>query len=645
VIDYLSCILFRVTGFLIRCLPVSFSCFLSRRLGSLLYLFDLKHRSIAYANIKTAFSPKLSPKQICRLIRAFYRSFGQNLIEVFFIPCIDKKYFNKYVSFEGLQFIEQAFKKGKGVILLGVHAGSWELSNIICANLGFPFSVLVRDQQKFPRLDQLLNSYRRQKGCKLIERQNQTRQLIEALKNNEAIGLTADQGGRNGVLVKFFGRNASMASGAIRLALKYDSVILPAYYTRVKGPYIKTIIEPPFEVKKTGDEKKDIQDNLQQLMHIYEKNIEKYAKDYLWTYKIWKYSDEKNILILSDGKAGHLRQSQTLAKIAGELLSQQGIKAKVDTVELNFKNSFAKNAMTASSCLAEKFSCQGCPWCLRRFLKEENYKTLMNTKVDIIISCGSSLAAVNYVLCSENQAKSIVIMRPSVLSTKRFDLVIIPRHDDVPRGKNIVVTEGALNLIDEKYLKEQSEKLLPSITRGPQAEPFYIGLLIGGDSKNFSLTKETISEVIRQIQQAAQDLGADILVTTSRRTSREVEELIKKEFRDYARCKLLIIANEKNIPEAVGGILGLSQILITSCESISMISEAASSAKFVLVFDSAGLSRKHRRFLEHFAKEKYIYLTKAGDLAGRIKGIWPNKPEVHTLRDNLLIRQAISKIL
>ena len=238
-----------IFGFIVTFTPIFLSCFLARRIGGLLYYLDYKHRAVAYSNIKTAFGAKLSPKQLARLTREFYRNFGQNLIEVFFIPMVNKKYIEKYISFEGLQYVDEAFKKKKGVILLGVHAGSWELSNIICANLGFSFSVFVREQ-KFTRLNALLNSYRRQKGCKLIERQNQTRQLIEALKNNEAIGLTADQGGSLGELVTFFGKDASMATGALKLALKYDSVILPAYYTRVKGPYIKTVIDRPLKSRK-----------------------------------------------------------------------------------------------------------------------------------------------------------------------------------------------------------------------------------------------------------------------------------------------------------------------------------------------------------------------------------------------------------
>jgi lauroyl/myristoyl acyltransferase/mitochondrial fission protein ELM1 len=644
IIDYLSCILIKVLGVIVRSLPIGFSLFLGARLGILLYYFDLKHKAIAYSNLKVAFGDKFSPEQLRHLTREFYRSFGHNLIEIFFIPLVDKEYMNKYISIEGLEFVEQAFKTGKGVILLGVHSGSWELSNVICANLGFNFNLIVRDQ-RHPRLNELLNRYRMQKGCKILQRENQTRYLLEALKKNEAIGMTIDQGGKTGELVKFFGKDASMATGAIRLALKYDSVILPAYYTRVKGPYIKTIIEPPFRVNKTQDIKKDIHDNLQELTRIFEKNIARYAKDYLWYYKIWKYTAEKNILVLSDGKTGHLRQSQAVAEIVGRLLKDKGMVSGVDTIEINFKSALAKKALVFSSGLSGKYTCQGCLWCLRTFLQKGNYKSLTSIKPDIIISCGEAIAPINYVLSRENNAKSIVIMRPSILSTRRFDLVIMPKHDHPPKRKNILATQGALNLIEKEYLREQSHKLIKTTGFKLSAQDLYMGLLIGGDAKRFHLTNETLSEVIRQIKSASEKLNADILVTTSRRTSKEGEELVKNELENYPRCKLLVIANENNIPEAVGGIVGLSEFIICSSESISMISEAVNSQRYVLVFKSPGLRKKHKSFLYNFAKNTYIYLTEVNELSKKIEDIWQEKPAIPTLSDNLLVSGAIKKIL
>jgi KDO2-lipid IV(A) lauroyltransferase len=712
IIDYSGCILIRLFGPLIRSLPLNVSLFLGARLGELFYYFDLKHKAIAYANIKTAFGTstslsangecnrtigaKLSPQELSNLVKQFYRSFGQSLIEILFIPLVDKTYIDKYITMEGQQHIFEGFKKGKGVILVTVHAGSWEFSNIICANLGFAFNLFIRNQ-RYPRLNELLNAYRSRKGCKLIQREDGTRQLIRALQSNQAIGMTADQGGKTGTSVKFFGKYASMPSGVIRLALKYDAAIIPAFYTRVNGPYIKVFIDPPIEIKRTGNLEKDINDNLQAVVRVFEKYISKYPREYLWSYKIWKYTKEQNILIISDGKTGHLRQSEAIAEILKGCLKDKGISANINTIEIKFKNRFSRFGLTFSSCLAGKYHCQGCLWCLRTFLKDDVYRALISIKPDIVITCGASVAPINYIISRENLAKSIVIMRPSVLNTKRFNLVVMSRHDRPPRRrrgdsqshrpegrglasdrteghglpsvrqshsqshrpegrglasdsqshrpprrKNVTVIEGALNLINEDYLKGQGERIKSHLKINKE---LVLGVLVGGDTKVFHLSKDLMQEIARQIKLSLEKLDAELLITTSRRTSGVVESLLKEEFLNYHCCKLLIIANEKNIPEAVGGILASSEIIITSPESISMISEAVNSSKYVLVFNSPNLSKKHRRFLNYFAKNKYIYLVNAYDLAGKIEEIWLNRPKIHTLRDNFLVTEAIKKIL
>lgn len=609
-------------------------------LGELFYYFDKKRKSIVYSNIKTAFRSQLSPYQISCLTKEFYRSFGQNLIEVLFTPLINKKYINKYITIEGLDYIKEAFKKGKGVIFLGVHEGSWELSNIICANLRFPFRMFIRDQ-RYPRLNKLLNFYRSQKGCKLILRKNQTRQLIEALKNNESIGMTADQGGKRGTLVKFFGRDASMASGAIRLALRYDAVLLLGFYIRQGGPYVKIIIEPAFKMIRTKDEKKDIQNNLQRVINIFEKYILKYPKEYLWSYKIWKYSKEKKILILSDGKTGHLRQSWAVADITSGYLNDKGIIVNIDTIGVIFKNKFFRYALAFSSFFSGKFQCQGCLWCLKGFLKEDNYNSLISYKPDMVISCGSSIAPINFIISRENLAKSVVIMRPSVLSTKRFDLVIMPQHDRPPKRKNVIVTQGALNSICQDYLVSCKDKLSSLV--GIEKKPV-IGLLLGGDTKSFHLNKRLMVDIVKGIKIALDKLDGQILITTSRRSSKEIEDLLKEEFKGYPRCKLLVIANEKNIPDTVGGILALSNIVIVSPESISMISEAASSNRYIVVF-KARLNHRHNYFLNYMAGNKYIYLCQPPEIASVIDNLWRRQPAINILKDKAIVERALKRIL
>lgn len=603
--DYLACILFRAFSFALRMLPVQLVFFLGRRLGDAVYYLDSKHRRRVRANIRKALSGKLDPHQIKKISREFYRDLGQSIMEVFLIPIIDKEYLRKYVILEGLENIYNGLKRGKGVILMVVHEGSWELSNIVSSLQGYPFNVIVADQG-MPRLNSILNGYRRQKGAKTIEREFQLQDVIRVLKNNEAVAMTIDQGGSGGAHVKFFGKDASMATGAVKLALKYDSALLPVFFSRIKGPKSKIIINPALQIKRSGDAVADLQVNIQEAIRTFEDFIAREPKEYFWIYKIWKYGLERDILIVWDGRAGHLRQAQAAAKLLSEALMARNIKTVIHEAEM-------KPGTDAKA-------------------------DLLQFAPDFIISCGSSTAKINHFLSRENQAKSIVIMKPGLMNPDKFDLVVMPRHDNPPERKNIVVTDGALNLMSKDYLNEQAGKL--GLKPGN-----YIGLLVGGDSKRFILNRDTVRKVAEQLKKAARETGAGILISTSRRTSAEIERLIKDEFENEPACKLMVIANEKNIPEAVGGILGLSSAVVISPESISMVSEAASSGKHVVVFKEKGLSRKHTAFLEYFSRSKYINLTDVEELTDKLVQINSARSESRVLQDGLSVKKAMAQII
>ncbi|MBU4419036.1 MAG: mitochondrial fission ELM1 family protein, partial [Candidatus Omnitrophica bacterium] len=334
------------------------------------------------------------------------------------------------------------------------------------------------------------------------------------------------------------------------------------------------------------------------------------------------------------------------AKLISRKLADRGIKTHLFVGEVKFRRPLSGLILSWVAGFSGKYRGQGGSLrYLRYALTSESWRSLMSFKPDIIISAGGAISAVNYLLAKENQAKSVVLMRPANLSLKKFNLAIIPRHDQPVSGSNLVITEGALNLIDADYLSQKTKGLEQSgLIKSPLIHPC-IGVLIGGNSKRFFLGSEQILALAKEIKKSAEGLNADILISTSRRSTGEVEEVIKNEFSNYARCKLLVIARQNNNPDVVGGILGLSNIIVTSPESISMISEAVCAKKYVIVFNSGKLSAKHQRFLKNYQNKKYIYVKQTEDLAGFIKEIWQNHPEVNFPEDNLRVSAALDKIL
>jgi mitochondrial fission protein ELM1 len=459
------------------------------------------------------------------------------------------------------------------------------------------------------------------------------------------VGIVVDHGVREGIPTEFFGHKTLSPTGAIRFTHFLDTPLLPAYILRIKGPYHKIKILSPFTIEKTGNEEKDLAINLEKINRILEDYIKKFPDQYLWFYKRWKYSRQKDLLVLVDGKTGHLRQLESLIKVIKEVAEEKNYEFNIKKVKIVFKNRFMKGFQVFCTTLASRYHCRGCLWCLRRTLDRSSYEELERTFADIVVSCGSSTAYVNFVLSSELKAKSMHIMRPGLLSTKRFDLVIMPEHDSAPKRRNVIVTKGSLNLIDDEYLKEQTENLLQISNFKFQTSNLKIGLLIGGDTKDFRLSEELMVILVKELKKLIYELNANILVTTSRRTPKEIELLVKKEFLNEPRCSFLVIANEKNLTFAVGGILGLSDMVVISPDSVSMISEAASSGKYVIVFKQKDIPKRKRLFLENLEQAGFIRIVNVDGIYSEVKDILKEKPPIKRLDDHPKILEAMRKIL
>lgn len=646
-LDYILSIILRILNLVFRLIPISISLWLGRRLGSMAFVFNKKRRLIAYANLKAAFAKEKSPKELKRLTKKVYQNLVETVVEILNLTKVNKKYVDKYIEIVNLERVQNAAKSGRGTILLTAHFGDWELSSLVGAVIGFPMLVLAREQ-KMKRVNELLNRLRESKGCRVVRKGISTKNILRALYDHDIIGILSDQdAGKGGTFVNFFGRATSTHSGAMEMAKRADAIILPNLIVRMKGSYHKVFLEEyiDFRDSKGGN---DIKENLQKFASLLESYVRRYPDQWLWLHKRWKSTPDKTVLILNDGRAGHLNQSLAVAREIQRARMVQGYKlddTKITVVDVKFKNKFFKVPLSVCAAFSS-WRCHGCMRCMRLCLEDNTYETLMKTYADFVVSCGSGAAPVNIFMAIENNAKNIVIMKPNIfMGMRKFNLAIIPKHDK-PRGaKNALMTTIAPNLVDEIKLKDDAEKLK---TRISLSKSVVVGALIGGDNPEFELTEDIANKFVDSLLKFSEKHNAELLITTSRRTSVGIEEILKNRFGNNPRCRLLVIANEKNLDEAVGGILGLSTIVIVSGESISMVSEAISSKKHTIAFElnkKQDVLTKHEIALKELEREGYLAISKAENLTATIEKVLTENRPVKKLEDKERIFEAVRRLV
>lgn len=646
-IDYIAYIIVKGLNKILGFVPISISLWIGRKFGSIAFFFNKKRRLIAYANLKSAFAKEKSPQELKRITKKVYQNLVQTFMEVLNLTKINRKYVDSYVEVVNIERIHNASRSDRGTILLTGHFGNWELSSLVSSVIGYPILVLAREQ-KLKRLNELLNRLRESNGCKVIRKGMSTKNILKALYEKNIVGILSDQdAGKNGVFVDFFGRPTSSHSGPMDIAKSTGSIILPNFIVRTRGPHHKVFLEEyiDFRDSQSAD---DIKDGLQKFAKLLESYVRRYPDQWLWLHKRWKSTPTRTILILNDGRRGHLNQSLAVAHQIQKARSTQGYKlddTKIIIVDVKFNNKFSRTLLSVCSAFAT-WRCHGCMRCMKFCLEKTSYENLMKSYSELIISCGSSLAGVNIFMSKENNAKNIVIMKPDIaVASKKFDLLIIPKHDNPPKAKNVVETRTSPNLIDEEMLKKDGESLRKRIQiRDGNA----IGLLIGGDNPEFGLTVDIINSIIDNLSKFCALFNMDLLVTTSRRTPQKIEGILKNRLKNIPQCKLLVIANEANIDEAVGGILSLSKVVIVSGESISMVSEAISSGKKVIVFPlekKKEAKQKHELALEDLKKEGYITISRPENLASAIERVWKDERPSKVLIDRDNIFEAVRRLI
>jgi uncharacterized protein len=214
----------------------------------------------------------------------------------------------------------------------------------------------------------------------------------------------------------------------------------------------------------------------------------------------------------------------------------------------------------------------------------------------MIISSGRRCAKVaEYLKIKYPDAKLIQIMKPNI-NTEIFDLIILPQHDvfaakDEEKSK-VVRTIGSLNNIKARIAKYKD------LPRKYSSMKRFIGVLIGGNTKEYSFSKKNAEELCRAIENAVSYNDIPAFITFSRRTPDHMKKLFEKSFKwPNIIYDPTVETKPENNPYI--GILKHAEFVIMTCDSVSMCSEVASSGKPAYIYSPNGFeSKKHKYLLQ-----------------------------------------------
>jgi KDO2-lipid IV(A) lauroyltransferase len=273
---------------LVSTLPFRAAGVLGEWAGTLTYLLAREERNRALRHLRWAFGDAHTRGERRRLALRMFRHFGRSAAEAFAAIKLSTPEMETYVENPGeLEAqLRSVLNEGKGLIAMTGHLGNWELIGSLGAR--YVPTHVVANRFRFEPFNRLAEKLRGGGNLRTIYLNESPREIVRALKNNEAVGLLPDQDIRRlpGTYVRFFGRWAWTPIGPVLCAKLSGAPMIPYFLVR-KGRRYFVEIGKPVPMVFTGDRKKDLRDNTQRWSDAYEAVIRRYPDQWGWNHLRW----------------------------------------------------------------------------------------------------------------------------------------------------------------------------------------------------------------------------------------------------------------------------------------------------------------------------------------------------------------------
>jgi lauroyl/myristoyl acyltransferase len=180
--------------------------------------------------------------------------------------------------------IQNSLQLGRGLIICGIHLGSWEIGLKWAATLGHPIHVIYRHANN-PFSEQLFMAARAHYGIHWIRR-DEPLKIVRALQKKEILVLMTDiNQRRDGLVAPFLGIPALCPAGPARFALRWHVPLLPIVCLREAGIGQFRLLTAPLLIPQADEAEIPLTTRINQ---SFEPWIQEHAEQYNWLHARWR---------------------------------------------------------------------------------------------------------------------------------------------------------------------------------------------------------------------------------------------------------------------------------------------------------------------------------------------------------------------
>ena len=227
-----------------RALPQGFRYSVAATGGAAWYWLSGRQRRAALDNYSAALGLSPSDPEVARVARRAFRNYSRILMDFVLMGSLTRSELMERMSIDGREHLDASLERGRGVVMVTAHMGSWDMSVAYGGALGYRIAG-VTTRFRGSLNDEIVRARQRFGVQVLFAGRAAVRAITQILESNGVVALVCDLEQGPGVNVRFFGRRAVVPGGPAALALKTGAAVVPAYQYAV-GPGRQHVhVDPP----------------------------------------------------------------------------------------------------------------------------------------------------------------------------------------------------------------------------------------------------------------------------------------------------------------------------------------------------------------------------------------------------------------
>lgn len=247
--------------------------------------FLTRRKRIIRGNLELALGRPPSDREVRTLARRALFNLALTCTDLLRLPALRRRMLAK-IRIYGLERFQAAAAKGRGVLVITGHLGSFEMLAPLFRARNIVRPALVGRKLRNPAANQLLVELRASAGVGTIHPFESARDIVRRLRDRQGIGFAIDQNQRyGGVFPQFFGKTAATTAAPAVLARISRAPVVPIFVVRDRKGRLSCHVWPAMEFERTADRKQGLLHNTARFTQAIEQAVRRWPDQWFWFHK------------------------------------------------------------------------------------------------------------------------------------------------------------------------------------------------------------------------------------------------------------------------------------------------------------------------------------------------------------------------